>query len=337
NSTQSSPLFQGLKSIFCSLGADRLLFFTQVYLIPVAFLLVLVIGLSLNCLVLWLTFHHTRHWNRSTLFLCNLTLADTTWILTLPFLIHYHFVGLQWIFGSLVCRAVRCLYHACFYSSIYFVTCISLDRYLAIVHPARSLLLLNKRHSLYICSAIWVLAIAVSIPTALMTFAIPCSSNHTVCTLYIFSYDPGRALPYSVISTVTGCVLPFTAICFCYWNCTKKLKRHHLQCEQKKKKLFRLMYSVLIIFGLMYLPYHLVRNACIMVRVLRAHQTWLIHNSDAGFLIEMAFCSLNTCLNPFFYFVTNGSAKNSLRKTLSTCCGATKQVVRLKVAAIHPV
>ncbi|XP_051885630.1 P2Y purinoceptor 1-like [Pristis pectinata] len=264
-------------------------------------------------------------------------MADTTWMLTLPFLIHYHFARLQWVFGSVICKIVRCMYHACFYSSIYFVTCISLDRYLAIVHPLQSFFLLNMRQSLYVCVGIWVLAMVVSVPSALMTLIIPCSGNQSVCTLYIFSYDPGKSLPYSAISTVTGFLLPFMAICYCYWNCTKELKKHNLQCTQKKKKLFRLMYSVLIIFSLMYLPYHLMRNICITMRAIRSNQTWLIYSSDAGFSVEMAICSLNTCVNPFFYFVTNGNAKNSLRKTLSICCGETKRQVRLKVAPIHPV
>ncbi|XP_069780035.1 P2Y purinoceptor 1-like [Narcine bancroftii] len=326
----------GLKSIFCYLDQDQALFFIQVYVVPLIFLMVLIIGLTLNSLVLWVMIRQTRPWNRSTLFLCNLTIADTMWILTLPFFIHYHFCRLHWVFSNVICKIMRCMYHTCFYNSIYFVTCISLDRYLAIVHPLQSFFLLNMRQSLFVCVGIWVLSAIVSIPSVFMTFVIPCSSNQSVCTLYIFSYGTGKTLPYSVISTVTGFVLPFMAIYYCYWSCTRELKRHNLKSVQKKKKLFRLMYSVLIIFSLMYLPYHLIRNACITIRAMSNNQTRLINSLDASFSMEMAICSLNTCVNPFFYFVTNGNAKNSLRKTLYVCCGETKQQVRLKVAAIHP-
>ncbi|XP_041052554.1 P2Y purinoceptor 1-like [Carcharodon carcharias] len=322
-----------LESVFCNLHQDQTLFFIQIYVIPVAFLLVLVIGLTMNCLALWVMVHQTKPWNRSTLFLCNLTVADITWMLTLPFLIHYHFARLQWVFGDIVCKIVRCAYHACFYSSIYFVTCISLDRYLAIVHPLQSFFLLSRQQSLYVCVGIWVLTCIVSIPSALITFIVPCSQNQTVCTFYIFSYNTDKTLPYTTISTVTGFILPFVAICYCYWNCTKELKKH---CSQKKK-LFRLMYSVLIIFGLIYLPYHLLRNACIVLRAFWSNHTWLAYSLDVGFSVEMAICSFNTCVNPFFYFITSGNGKNSLRKTFSNCCRETKQQVRFKVAAVHPV
>ncbi|XP_072322934.1 P2Y purinoceptor 1-like [Scyliorhinus torazame] len=288
----------------------------------------------MNCLALWVMVQKAKPWNRSTLFLCNLTIADTMWMLTLPFLIYYHFARLQWVFGDLACKMVRCMYHACFYSSIYFVTCISLDRYLAVVHPLQSFFLLSRRQSLYVCVGIWVLTSVVSIPSALMTFIIPCSQNQTICTLYIFSYTTDKTLPYTLISTVTGFVLPFVAICYCYWNCTQELKKH---CSLKKKKLFRLMYSVLIIFGLMYLPYHLVRNACIVLRAFWSNQTRLIYSSDVAFSVEMAICSFNTCVNPFFYFITSGNGRNSLKKTLSICCRESKQQVRFKVAAVHPV
>ncbi|XP_067849693.1 P2Y purinoceptor 1-like [Heptranchias perlo] len=325
---------EGLGSVFCNLDQDQALFFIQIYLIPAAFLLVLVIGLTLNCLALCVMIRQTKPWNRSTLFLCNLTVADISWMLTLPFLIHYHFARLQWAFGDVVCKVVRCMYHVCFYSSIYFVTCISLDRYLAVVHPLQSFFLLSRRQSMYVCVGIWVLTSVVSIPSAFMTFTVSCSSNQSVCTLYIFSYDTDKTLPYSVVSTVTGFILPFVAICYCYCNCTKELKRHNLQHTQKKKKLFRLMYSVLVIIGLMYLPYHIVRNTCIVLRAFWSNQSRLIYSSDAGFSMEMAICSFNTCVNPFFYFITSGNAKNSMRKALSSCCGGTK---RLKLAAIHPV
>ncbi|XP_020389422.1 P2Y purinoceptor 1-like [Rhincodon typus] len=328
------PLLQGLESVFCELDEDQLLFFIQIYVIPLAFLLVLVIGLTMNCLALWVMVHQNKPWNRSTLFLCNLTVADTTWMLTLPFLIYYHFARLHWVFGDFVCKMVRCMYHACFYSSIYFVTCISLDRYLAVVHPLKSIFLLSRRQSLFVCGGIWVLTTVLSIPSALMNFILPCSQNQTVCTLYIFSDNTEKTLPYTVISTVTGFLLPFVAICYCYWNCTKELKKHG---TQKKKKLFRLMYSVLIIFGLMYLPYHLVRNVCIVLRAFWSNQTQLVYSSDVGFSMEMAICSFNTCINPFFYFMASGNCKNSLKKTLSICCGETKRQVRFKVTAVHPV
>uniref|UniRef100_A0A8D0BH25 G-protein coupled receptors family 1 profile domain-containing protein n=1 Tax=Salvator merianae TaxID=96440 RepID=A0A8D0BH25_SALMN len=132
---------------FCG-SADSILDTIQRTLIPATFLFILFVGLWLNFPIIWILMFRMKRWNRSTIFLCNLVFADIIWILTLPFLICYHLNQLHWIFGDSLCKIIRTVYHLCYYCSIYFVTCLSVDRYLAIVHPLKSLWVLNKQQSL---------------------------------------------------------------------------------------------------------------------------------------------------------------------------------------------
>lgn len=129
---------------FCNLDTPPGLPVAQLYVLPSFFLVVLLLGLPLNLLSLWVFSHQLKRWTRSTVFLFNLTLADTSWLLALPLLFHYHLDGVYWRLGLPLCKAVRMLYHNYFYLSIFFVTCISVDRYLAIVHPLRSVALLSR-------------------------------------------------------------------------------------------------------------------------------------------------------------------------------------------------
>ncbi|XP_039605393.1 succinate receptor 1-like [Polypterus senegalus] len=321
------------------------LFWIQTSFIPGVFVFVLVIGLFLNLLSLWVFFTCIKSWTRSTFFLCNLALADVTWLLNLPFLIQYHLGQLFWPFGEWLCKINRTLYHTCFYCSIYFITCVSVDRYLAIAHPINSFSLLTKRQSVMVCLAVWTINFVFSVPIAQMAVIQTCPDNKTICSLYVFFSSTKETLPFSLTCTVTGCLCPFFAICYCYSTSMQRLQK---QCHQpwhlqRMAKLSKVMYSALFIFAVLYLPYHLIRNVAIGLHA--AHPTAIGPPlyADSAFAVEMAICSLNTCINPFFYFLTGGDFRQHFCGMFS--CPRLKsklkkrrmqKTIRLHVATICP-
>ncbi|XP_030058291.1 P2Y purinoceptor 1-like [Microcaecilia unicolor] len=288
-------------------------------LIPGTFLFILLVGLPLNLSVLWILIARVKRWNRSTVFLCNLVLADITWILTLPVLITYHLNQLHWVFGDAVCKATRTVYHICYYCSIYFVTCLGVDRYLAIVHPLKSLSLLSKQRSLRICFSIWLLTCIFSVPVSYMAGTQSCQSNRTTCSLYVFSSATSTSLPFSITSTTLGCLLPLSSIFYCYCSSVGQLRRTGFQRAHKRGALTSFMYAALIVFALLYLPYHASRNTCIFLRAFRASATSSIRAADTLFFALMAVCSLNSCINPLFCFLTGGDFREQVSKLVFSC------------------
>ncbi|XP_035520898.1 succinate receptor 1-like [Morone saxatilis] len=287
---------------------------------PSFFLAVLILGLPLNLLSLWVFFHRLRRWSRSTVFLFNLTLADTSWLLALPYLINYHLDHLYWKLGLTFCAAVRMFYHNYFYLSIFFVTLISVDRYLAIVHPLRSLVLLGRRQTCLLCVAVWVAALILSIPVATMTLIQTCpGSNRTVCTLYILLSETGESLPYSLFCSLIGFLFPLLSICYCGLHSVRELR--HRSCRpdphNKQRRLRRVLSAVLVLFALFYLPYHLSRNAAIVMRVVYPDNPASWHNADLAFALEMCFCSIITCVNPLFSCFIGGQFRKEFHGTFA--------------------
>uniref|UniRef100_A0A8D2J1S5 G-protein coupled receptors family 1 profile domain-containing protein n=1 Tax=Varanus komodoensis TaxID=61221 RepID=A0A8D2J1S5_VARKO len=321
---------------FCG-SPDSLLNTIQTTLIPGSFLFILVMGLLLNFPIIWILIFRVKHWNRSTIFLCNLVFADITWILTLPFLIYYHLNQLRWPFGDNFCKMIRTSYHLCYYCSIYFVTCLSVDRYLAIVHPLRSLCILNKQHALLISWCIWTVTGLFSLPVTYVASTQLCASNKTICSLYIFSSSTYITLPFSVSCSLTGCLLPFVTICYCYCSSLRKLRVTGLQRSQKRVKLTKFMYAALVTFALLYLPYHLSRNLCILLRAVWPAATESIQRADTLFLVEMAICSLNTCINPLFCFLAGGDFREELCKLMPSFCIFKSQRNRQQLACVYPI
>lgn len=295
----------------------------QLYLQPAMFLGVLILGLPLNLISLWIFSHRLRRWTRSSVLLFNLALADTSWLLALPFLVYFHLNDLRWNLGPSVCKALRLLYHNYFYLSIFFVTCVSVDRYLAIVHPLRSLVLLGRRQTYLLCVAVWAVSMVLSLPVAYLTWTQQCpQGNRTICTLYMLLDNPVASLPFSLICSCIGFLFPLVAICYCCLCCVKELRsRPRLpRPHNSKHRLTRVLSAVLILFALFYMPYHLARNAAIFMRVVYPGNPPAWQAIDLVFSLEICICSLNTCINPLFSCFVGSQFRKELQDTFAGLC-----------------
>ncbi|KAG7280990.1 hypothetical protein CRUP_016622 [Coryphaenoides rupestris] len=298
----------------------------QLYLMPAVFICVLIFGLPLNLLSLWVFSQRLKRWTRSTVLILNLTLADASWLLALPFLVYFHLDNLNWTLSLNLCKAVRLLYHNYFYLSIYFVSAISLDRYLAIVHPLRSLALLGPRQTCLLCATVWLITLALSVPVAGMTLVQPCpGANRSVCTLYMMLDVTNVSLPYSLFYSITGFVFPLVSICYCCVRSVGELRhmpclRHHSHPHHKWRRLVRVLSAVLVIFSLFYLPYHLSRNAAIVIRAVYPGDAAAWQNTDLLFALEMCVCSLNTCVNPLFSCFVGQQFRREFVDTFNSLC-----------------
>ncbi|XP_030646378.1 P2Y purinoceptor 6-like [Chanos chanos] len=288
--------------ILCDLDApgDELMRLAQVRVLPGFFLAVFILGLPLNLLSLWIPCRHLGRRNRSAIFLLNLAIADTCWLLALPSLIQYHLSGLNWSLGLILCRTVRFLYHCYFYVSIAFVTCVSFDRYLVIVHPLHSATLLTHRHSSLLCLVIWLFSLVQSLPSFFLSVTQHChQNNRTLCAIYVFLPEWRWSLAYSVAATCVSFLLPFGAITYCCLRSAAELRRRR-GLRPRLRRLTRVLSAIMLFFGLMYLPYHLSRNWAILMRALfpQTRSSWQL--ADAIFTLDMAVCSLSSCINPLF-------------------------------------
>ncbi len=84
--------------------------------------------------------------------------------LSLPFLVASYVMRDRWVFGDFMCRLVRFLFYFNLYCSIFFLTCISVHRYMGICHPIRNIALESKRVVRGICATVWVIVFILTCP-----------------------------------------------------------------------------------------------------------------------------------------------------------------------------
>lgn len=113
----SSANLTGNNSLYCKFQEDF-----KYILLPVSYALVFVIGLALNAMALYVIVFRTKRWKPSTIYMFNLTMCDTLYILTLPFLIYYYADENDWPFSEPLCKIIRFLFYANLYGTSYKIT-----------------------------------------------------------------------------------------------------------------------------------------------------------------------------------------------------------------------
>lgn len=110
---------------------------------------------------------YTKMKTATNIYIFNLALADALVLATLPFQGTDVILGF-WPFGLALCKAVVAIDYYNMFTSVFTLTIMSVDRYIAVCHPVRSLTVRTPLRAKLINVAVWVLASAVGLPVMIM-------------------------------------------------------------------------------------------------------------------------------------------------------------------------
>nr|XP_033780758.1 lysophosphatidic acid receptor 6-like [Geotrypetes seraphini] len=311
NTTPSSP-----NGTDCKERADF-----QYIMFPIVYNMVFILGLAGNLLAFWYFISTKSATAPSNIFKVNLAAIDLLFVLTLPWKVIYHALGNNWIFGEAMCKITSALFFANLYGSTLFLTCICIDRYIAVVHPIRSLQLKSRAYRIAISIILWlILATAIMI----LTFRGPLTNtfkNGNVACMENFSTKSwkGRISGVSIFSAIVGFFIPLVVIIICYLLIARKLlvtagSSH--RSNMIKKKALRTILVVLVVIVICFVPYHVIQLIHTLRRINVFSSCTLVRFTYAARHVTMALCSLNSCLDPLVYYF---AAEKFVWKP--TCCG----------------
>ncbi|XP_032191815.1 proteinase-activated receptor 3 [Mustela erminea] len=265
-------------------------------LIPAIYILVFAVGTPANAVTLWMLFFRTRS-ICMTIFYTSLAIADFLFCVTLPFKIAYHLNGNNWVFGELMCRATTVIFYGNMYCSILLLACISISRYLAIVHPFTYRALPKRTYAFVTCGLVWAMVFLYLLPFLILKQEYylvqqditTCHDVHNTCE----SSSPFQ-LYYFVSLAVFGFLIPFVVVIYCYTAIIRRLNTYDDRwlCYVKASLL------VLVIFTICFAP----SNVILIIH----HANYYYNNTDGlyfVYLIALCLGSLNSCLDPLLYFL----------------------------------
>lgn len=274
----------------------------QYHLFPLVYGVVLVLGLPSNLLALFVFLFKVTPRTSFSVYIINLALADIVILLTLPFRIHYHLRRNHWVFGDMACRVTGTLWYANIYISICFMTCICVDRYVAVVHPHSYLKLKNPRHAAAVSVLLWA-ALGVAILTFILMGPLESASGSSSCFENFAQDEWGRRMgAYSALSLIFCSLLPSAVILVCYPLAMRRIS--HIS-GRTSRRAQRIILTVLAITLLCFLPYHVVHLLHLLRRLEVIRHCALADGIYHARRVTMALVSLNPCLDPLLYYVTS--------------------------------
>ncbi|XP_005144335.2 galanin receptor type 2 [Melopsittacus undulatus] len=284
----------------------------EAVLIPLAYLLIFLIGTVGNCLVLAVLLRSGRVKNTTNLFILNLGVADLCFILCcVPFQATIYTLD-GWVFGPFMCKAVHFFIFLTMYSSSFTLTTVSLDRYLAIRYPLHSRELRTPRNTLTAICFIWGLSFILSGPylSYYKEFQL---ANLTVChpiweisqrkvmdiCTFIFSY----IIPVLILSLTYGRTIHYL------WRSVDPLQDMS-EAKKAKRKVTRIIIIVAVLFCLCWLPHHLLILCVWFGYFPLNHTTYVLR------ILSHLVSYTNSCVNPIVYALVSKYFRKGFKEIL---------------------
>ncbi|XP_057565040.1 P2Y purinoceptor 11 isoform X1 [Hippopotamus amphibius kiboko] len=250
-----------------SAAADRILSgFQEGFLWPILVVEFLV-ALAGNSLALYRFYtREQRPWHPAVIFSAQLAVSDLLYALTLPPLAAYFYPPKHWRYGEAACRLERFLFTCNLLGSVIFITCISLNRYLGIVHPFFTHSQLRPKHAWAISAAGWVLAAVLAAPTLSFSHLtrLRQEGNCTVakpeaCIKCLGTADDNRLEAYRVYNlalVALGCGLPLLLSLVAYSALGRAVRQSHGMTAANKLHVTVLVASGVALYASSYVPYY---------------------------------------------------------------------------------
>ncbi|KAM6389410.1 G-protein coupled receptor 35-like [Pluvialis apricaria] len=255
--------------------------------------LIFFFGALFNALALWVFFCKIKKWTETKVYVINLVFADCFVICTLPCMAY-----LLWNKSTRdeLCQFIEAMYFINMVVSIYIISFISIDRYIAIKHPLKAGTFRSPSKAALLCGLLWVSVIIGAILQLLQRHAALC-----------FQKDTTVPTTLSLLSIFFVFTLPLAILTFCSTEVIRNLKRHlHTNSPEEKsiQKALHIIYANLIVFLMCFLPAYLgvlarfimenVGATCFLLQVMKNFSS-----------VTRCIATSNCCLDSVcYYFVT---------------------------------
>ncbi|CAL8310540.1 unnamed protein product [Arctogadus glacialis] len=286
--------------------------------ISLIYIVVCVVGLGGNTLVIHIVLHYSKTESVTNIYILNLAIADELFMLGLPFLAAQNTLQ-SWTFGSFMCRLVMTVDSINQFTSIFCLTVMSIDRYLAVVHPVCSGRWRRPRVAKAVNVTVWALSFVVVLPVVIFANV---QEPRGICNIAWPQPTEIWRAGFIVYTSTVGFFCPLLIICLCYLLIVVKIrssgKKVHATSSKRKKserKVTRMVVIVVAVFVFCWLPFYALNIINLLVVLPPEYQgLWY-------FAVVLGYA--NSCANPIVYGFLSDNFKRGFRKAL---CRSTRKV-----------
>ncbi|XP_052469072.1 delta-type opioid receptor-like [Carassius gibelio] len=285
-------------------------------IITALYSIVCVMGLVGNVLVMYVIIRYTKMKTATNIYIFNLALADALATSTLPFQSVNYLMG-TWPFGDVLCKIVMSIDYYNMFTSIFTLTTMSVDRYIAVCHPVKALDFRTPWNAKIVNVCNWILSSAIGLPVMVMastTIEYHSSSFGIIdCTLLFPHPSWYWENLLKICVFIFAFIMPVLIITICYGLMILRLKSVRMLSGSKEKdrnlrRITRMVLVVVAVFIICWTPIHIF----VIIKALVNIPSSLLQTVTWHFCIALGYT--NSCLNPVLYAFLDENFKRCFRE-----------------------
>nr|CBN80696.1 Neuromedin-U receptor 1 [Dicentrarchus labrax] len=316
-------------NLFEILGPKRSPFFLPVTSV---YLLIFLTGLSGNLLTCAVIARHKKMRNPTNFYLLSLALSDLLVLLFgMPLEIYDLWQNYPFPFGEGGCYFKTFLFETVCFASILNVTALSVERYIAVLHPLKTRYLSTNQHAKRVITVVWVVSMICAIPNTSLhgIFYLPEKMEESaICTvlkpLWIYNM-------VMQITTVCFYFVPMTVISVLYLvmglhlgrerrqssgnlgkNCGNNTRRK-INANGRRRQVNKMLSIVVAVFGVCWAPFHIERLLWSSI----SQWTDLMHNIyQYVHILSGILFYLSSAVNPIIYSLLSTRFRECFRELM---------------------
>ncbi|XP_023119506.1 melanin-concentrating hormone receptor 1 [Amphiprion ocellaris] len=305
----------------CSIGGansttvvDRTLHRSAI--LPVIFGVICFLGIIGNCIVMYTIMKRTKCHAKQTvpdIFILNLSFADLLFLLGMPFLIHQLLGNGTWHFGATMCTVITALDSNSQIVSTYILTAMTLDRYLATVHPIRFKYARTTGVATLVIGLVWGLSLLTIIPVWMYAGLMPLSDGLVACALLL--PDPVTdTYWFTLYQFFLAFAIPLAIICLAFFKILQHMSTSVAPLPPRSlrvrtRKVTRMAVAICLAFFICWAPYYILQLIHLGVQ-----KPSLAFSYAYNIAISMGYA--NSCINPFLYIILSETFKRQFLRAI---------------------
>ncbi|XP_071387110.1 leukotriene B4 receptor 1 [Centroberyx affinis] len=270
------------------------------------------VGAPGNLLVIWTILRHVTQRSHTVVLILHLAAADLLVLITLPLWIYS--LVYSWVFGEASCKAMVFVINACMYSSVFLITLMSVERFVAVRHPFASADWRRKKALNKVLLALWAAAFLFSIPV-IPTQMVDGHSGEEQCLYRLYTSDSQETVCV-LLETLVGYIVPLSILVVCYGCLYSRITQMTFKSKRKSTVLIA---SVVVVFAVCWTPHHVGNVLSLVYLAIKNSYHDAADNVESArntmTIIAGAMVFISSTVNPILYMFAARSFRSSLRDT----------------------
>lgn len=178
----------------------------------VVYTIVFIVGLVGNTLAIYVVVRYVKMKTVTNMYILNLAFADEIYILGIPFL-GTNSVLSYWPYGDFLCKVCMTADAMSQFASTFSLTVMSIDRYLAVVHPIRSAKWRKPQVAKVFSAMVWVVSFLIVLPVTIFSDV---QEEFNTCNITWPEPNELWSIAFILYTSILSFFGPLVVICLCY-------------------------------------------------------------------------------------------------------------------------